>query len=171
MKPSLDDLKNRPRMPIFAVLDKIRSMYNVGSVFRTSDAVMLEKLYLCGYTACPPRKEITKTALGGEESVPWEHFDHAVDAVKHLKKQGVQIVALELTKNSIDYRKAEFKYPTALVIGHEVDGISDEVMKEVDLAIDIPMLGRANSLNVATAYGIAIFEILKKYKDIENPYR
>ena len=163
IKPSAEKVKKVKRNPIYALLDNVRSLYNVGAVFRTSDAVLLKKLFLCGITGCPPRKEISKTALGAEEIVPWEYSDDAVSTIKKLKKNGVQIVAVELAHGSVRYDKAKFKFPVCFVFGHEVEGISDEGMNEIDIAIDVPMLGRANSLNVATCYGIIVYEALKKF--------
>jgi len=165
IKPSVEDTKEAKRNPFVAVLDNVRSLYNVGAIFRTSDAVMLEKLYLCGITGQPPRKEISKTALGAEEIVPWEYSDSAVDTIKKLKKDGYTICAVELAHGSISYEKADFKFPLCLVFGHEVEGISDEVMELADMAIKVPMLGRANSLNVETCYGIVVYEVLKKLNE------
>ncbi len=165
IKPSVEEVKNAKRNPFVAVLDNVRSLYNVGAIFRTSDAVMLEKLYLCGITGYPPRKEISKTALGADEIVPWEYSDSAVDTIKKLKKDGYTICATELAHDSISYEKADFKFPLCLVFGHEVEGISDEVMDLVDMAITVPMLGRANSLNVETCYGIVVYEVLKKLNE------
>lgn len=161
-KPSVIKVKKKKRSPICVVLDNVRSLYNVGAVFRTSDAVLVKKLYLCGITGCPPRKEISKTALGAEEVVPFEHRDSVVGVIKELKKKGVQIVAVELAHKAEVYYKAEYKFPVCFVVGHEVNGVGDEVMKLVDKAVKIPMLGRANSLNVATAYGIIVYDALKK---------
>ena len=161
-KPSIDEIKKKDRIAVYALLDNVRSLHNVGSIFRTSDAVMLKKLYLCGITGSPPRKEISKTALGALDVVPWEYDDDAVDVIKRLKKEGVQIVAVELAHNSVPYDKADFKFPVCFVFGHEVEGISDEIMEHVDLCIDLPMLGRANSLNVSVCYGIIMYEVLKK---------
>jgi tRNA G18 (ribose-2'-O)-methylase SpoU len=163
-KRSIKETKEQPRMPIYVVLDNIRSLYNVGAIFRTSDGVMAEKIYLCGMTGMPPRREITKTSLGACETVPWEYREKAATIVKELKEQGVQIVTLELTDPPNHYAKTEFDYPVALVIGHEINGVSDEVMKLSDKSISIPMLGLANSLNVATAYGIAVYQVLNKYQ-------
>lgn len=165
IKPSVENVKNAERNPFVAVLDNVRSLYNVGAIFRTSDAVMLEKLYLCGITGQPPRKEISKTALGADEIVPWEYSDSAVDTIKKLKKDGYTICAVELAHESVQYDKADFKFPLCLVFGHEVAGISDEVMELVDMAVKVPMLGRANSLNVETCYGIVVYEVLKKLNE------
>jgi len=163
-KPSVDDVLQKKRTPVYIILDNIRSLYNVGAIFRTSDAVLIEKIFLCGITGEPPRKEISKTALGAEELVPYEHRDDAVEVVKELKNAGVHILAVELADEAVDYSKMKYDFPVALVFGHEVEGVSDEVMEEVDGAISLPMLGRANSLNVATCYGIVVYEILKQLK-------
>ncbi|MCK9186327.1 RNA methyltransferase [Candidatus Gracilibacteria bacterium] len=165
IKPSVEDTKTAKRNPFVAVLDNVRSLYNVGAIFRTSDAVMIEKLYLCGITGQPPRKEISKTALGAEEIVPWEYCESAVDAIKKLKKAGYTICAVEIAHESVQYDKATFKFPLCLVFGHEVEGISDEAMELVDMAVKVPMLGRANSLNVETCFGVVAYEVLKKLNE------
>lgn len=162
IKPSVGEVKKKKRTPIYALLDNVRSLYNVGAIFRTSDAVMLKKLYLCGITGCPPRNEISKTALGAEEIVPWEYKENAVKAIRELKKKGVKIVAVELAKGGVKYDEAKYKFPACFIFGHEVEGISDDVMDLVDMSVYVPMLGRANSLNVATCYGIIMYEAIKK---------
>lgn len=162
IKPSVAEVKKRKRMEIYALLDNVRSLHNVGAIFRTSDAILLKKLFLCGITGFPPKKEISKTALGAEEIVPFEYNESAVETIKKLKKKGVQIVAVELAEGSKRYDKIKYKFPICFVFGHEVEGVSDEVMELVDQAIEIPMLGRANSLNVATCYGIIVYEALKQ---------
>ena len=162
-KPSVSKVKRKKRNPIYIILDNVRSLYNVGAIFRTSDAVLVEKIYLCGITGCPPRKEISKTALGAEEVVPFEHRDSVVEVVKELKKEGVEIVAVEIAHKAEFYYEAKYKFPICFILGHEVNGIGDEVMKIVDKAVKIPMLGRANSLNVATAYGVIVYDALEKF--------
>ncbi|MBI2634179.1 RNA methyltransferase [Candidatus Peregrinibacteria bacterium] len=161
-KPSAAKVRKKKRNPIFALLDNVRSLYNVGSIFRTSDAVLLKKLYLCGITGCPPRREISKTALGAEELVPWEYNESAVEVLKKLKKEGVKIAVVELANNSVEYSKAAYGYPVCFVFGHEVNGVSDEVMAMADMAVELPMLGRANSLNVSVCYGIIMYDALNK---------
>lgn len=163
-KPSIADTKKKKRNPIYALLDNVRSMYNVGAIFRTSDGILLKKLFLTGITATPPRKEISKTALGAEEIVPWEYADDAVKLIGKLKKSGVQIVATELAKGAVDYSKMQYQFPVCFIFGHEVNGISDNVIKMVDHCVYVPMLGRANSLNVATCYGIIVYDALKKLR-------
>ncbi len=162
-KPSVAKVKKAKRNPIYVILDNVRSLYNVGAIFRTSDAVLVEKIYLCGITGCPPRKEISKTALGAEEVVPFEHRDSVVEVIKELKKKGVEIVAVEIAHKAKFYNEANYKFPVCFILGHEVNGIGDEVMKIVDRSIKIPMLGRANSLNVATAYGVIVYDALEKF--------
>jgi 23S rRNA (guanosine2251-2'-O)-methyltransferase len=161
-KLGYEEVKKKARNPIYAILDNVRSLYNVGAIFRTSDAVLLKKLYLCGITGYPPRNEISKTALGAEEVVPWEYRDDVCELIKELKAQGVKIVAVELAKGSKVYNKADYEFPVCFVFGHEIEGISDEVMGLVDMVIELPMLGRANSLNVSVCYGIIMYEVLKK---------
>lgn len=164
IKPSIHEVQKKKRTAIYALLDNVRSLHNVGAIFRTSDAILLQKLYLCGITGFPPKKEISKTALGAEEVVPFEYRESAVEAIKELKKKGVQIVAVELAHGSKQYNETKYKFPVCFVFGHEVEGVSDEVMELVDAAIEVPMLGRANSLNVATCYGIIVYEALKQLK-------
>ncbi len=159
--PSLESIRQRPRRPISVLLDHVRSLYNVGSIFRTSDAVGVEQLYLCGLTGYPPRAEIHKAALGAERSVPWVHCLDPVAVVHELKDRGYQIVVLEHTDHSQLYHQARYEFPLCLVVGHEITGVSDEVVALADLAIEIPMAGMKQSLNVAVAYGVAIYEIIK----------
>lgn len=164
-KPSIEEVRLKPRLPLYVVLDNIRSIYNVGAIFRTCDAVLAEKMFLCGITGHPPRKDIDKVALGAVEVVPWEYSPSVTETLLKLKENGVKICALELTKHSSHYREANYEFPMALILGNEVEGISEEAMRFVDFAIDIPMLGRANSLNVATAFGIAAYEISYRYQN------
>lgn len=159
--PSLDEVIQKPRRPVRVLLDNIRSLYNVGSIFRTSDAAGVEKIYLCGITGQPPRAEIHKAALGAEASVPWEYVEYPVQILKQLKSGGFKIVVLEHTDLRRQYHQVEFEFPLCLVIGHEITGVSDEVVELADVAIEIPMFGVKQSLNVSVAYGIAIYEIVK----------
>ena len=145
---------------IYILLNNIRSLHNVGSIFRTSDGAGIKKIFLCGQTGYPPRDEISKTAIGAEEIVPWQYYIDPIDCIKKLKKKGVQIIALEQTDKSIDYKKFKPKYPTCLIVGHEIDGVSDEILELCDDAIEIPMKGEKKSLNVSVAFGIAIYELM-----------
>jgi len=141
--------------PFYVVCPDIRSLYNVGAIFRTADALGVNKLLLCGYTACPPRKEIYKVALGAERAVPWEHHKQAWRVVDRLKGQGVQVVALEKTPHSVNLFDFEPQYPLALVIGNEVDGVPQSLLKRADATVHLPMRGIKESLNVAVAFGAA----------------
>lgn len=151
-----------------AVLHNIRSLHNVGSVFRTADGAGVGKLYLTGYTPSPVdelgrvRKEISKTALGAEHTVLWEKVQSIARVIQKLKKDGYTIVALEKTKESIDYRSFAPKLPLALVIGNEVRGISTQLLKKMDAVIDIPMRGKKESLNVSIAFGIAAYQLTSR---------
>ena len=147
---------------ICLIAHNIRSLWNVGSLFRTCDALGVTKLYLTGYTGCPPRKEITKTALGAEEFVQWEHYDEPMDVISDLKKEGWQIVCLELSDKSIVLSEFEPKYPICLILGNEVDGVRDDLLENCDSVVSIPMMGKKESLNVAVAAGIALYGLQEK---------
>lgn len=161
-RSTLDTIHQVKKLPVYVLLDSIRSNYNVGSIFRTSDGVMIEKLFLCGYTPYPPKKEILKTALGSTESVKWEYVKDAVDVIKNLKSQGIKICALELTSKSIQYYKIDSgTFPICLLVGNEITGVSQNLLDLCDFSIEIPQYGIKQSLNVAVAYGVAIFELRK----------
>lgn len=160
---SLDETRTIKRHPIYAVADNIRSIYNVGSIFRTSDAALIEKLYLTGYTPYPPRQEIEKVALGATEAVPWEYVKDPVEAVKKIKENGIKIVPLEITYNSRNYTEIEAgDFPLCLVLGNELTGVSNEIIKMADFSIEIPQYGFKHSINVSVAYGIAVMELVRK---------
>lgn len=142
-----------------AVLDNVRSLHNVGSIFRTADGAGAEKLYLCGMTGTPPRAEIRKAALGAEETVAWQYFATTQEALQHLRAEGYQLVALERSENSLDFRAAPYEFPLALIVGHEYEGIPQEILAECDMVVALPMHGRKQSLNVAVAFGVAAYEI------------
>ncbi len=158
-----EELKGRPRFPVSVVVENVRSLYNVGSIFRTSDGANVERLYLCGYTGRPPRREITKTALGSVETVPWEYVPDARDAVARLKSSGYRIVALEHTDSGLVYTQAKYVFPLCLVVGNEVEGISDGLIALCDEAVEIPMHGIKQSLNVSVAYGIMVYHLVEVY--------
>lgn len=150
---------------IYAICDNIRSLYNVGSIFRTSDGAGIDKIFLCGMTGCPDSEvqisRINKTALGAEKTIPWQYYKHPEYIIKKLKSQNIKIYALENTSNARLYNKAKYSFPCALIVGHEVHGIKPGILKFADEIIQIPMYGAKKSLNVATAYGIAIYEMIK----------
>jgi len=162
---SPENLGAGKRLPIYVLLDNIRSLYNVGSIFRTSDGAFIEKMFLTGFTPYPPRPEIEKTALGATSTIPWEYYKDPVEIITKLKEQNIKIVSLEHTNKSIpyyDYKPQD--YPLCLVIGNEIKGIKDEVIQLSDIAIEIPMYGVKQSLNVSVAYGIALFDLVRIVK-------
>ena len=152
------------RLPFCVVLNSIRSLHNVGSIFRTADGAGVEKVFLCGYTGYPPQSEIHKTALGAEEHVPWEYKEDILKVVHDLKSQGYQIVLLEQMQGSIPHDRFIPKAPVCLVIGNEVTGISDELISLSNATIEIDMAGIKNSLNVAVAFGIVAYQIRSSLK-------
>ncbi|MCI0449178.1 MAG: RNA methyltransferase [Chlorobi bacterium] len=159
---SLDEAKKIKRHPIYVLCDNIRSIYNIGSIFRTSDAALIEKLYLTGYTPCPPRPEIEKVALGSTNSVPWKYVKNPLEAVKKLKTEGVKIVPLEITQNSRSYTEiTKQDFPLCLILGNELTGVSNELIEQSDFSIEIPQYGFKHSINVSVAYGIAVFELVR----------
>ncbi|MHB1687728.1 MAG: RNA methyltransferase [Ignavibacteriaceae bacterium] len=161
-RSTLENLHQVKRLPVTVILNSIRSNYNVGSIFRTSDGAMIEKLYLCGYTPHPPKKEILKTALGSTESVNWEYVKDPKEVVLKLKEKGMKICALELTDKSKNYYEvSKFDFPLCLIVGNEITGVSQELIDLCDCSLEIPQYGIKQSLNVAIAYGIAVFEIRK----------
>lgn len=161
-RSTLDTLHQVEKLPVVVLLDNIRSTYNVGSVFRTSDGAQIDKLILTGYTPHPPNKEILKTALGSTNSVKWEFHKDALAVIHQLKNEGYKICALELTETpQMYYDVSTQQFPLCLIVGNEITGVSQKLLDECDFAIEIPQYGIKQSLNVAVAYGIAIFELRK----------
>ena len=148
------------------VLDNIRSIHNVGSIFRTSDALGVDKIYLCGCTPTPidrfgrARQDLAKVALGAEKDIAWEYFVDTKKILKKLKKDGFQIIAVEQDKKSVDFKKIKIKYPVAIVMGNEVDGIDKKTLALCDVIAEIPMVGKKESLNVSVSFGIAAYSLL-----------
>lgn len=166
-RPTIDELEKKRRLPVSVVLENIRSLYNVGSIFRTSDGVLAEKLYLCGYTGYPPRKEIEKTALGSIGSVPWEHHPDPIEIVNGLRERDYLIVSLEHTDSSVAYTEAAYRFPLCLILGNEVEGVSENLLSITDVAIEIPMYGIKQSLNVSVAYGVVMYHMVAQLKGIQ----
>jgi 23S rRNA (guanosine2251-2'-O)-methyltransferase len=163
-RSTLDSIQKVNKLPVYVILDSIRSSYNVGSIFRTSDGAMIEKLYLCGYTPYPPKKEVLKTALGSQDSVAWEYVKNAKDVILKLKNEGIKICALELTDSSVtNYTLQQSSFPLALIVGNEITGVSQELLDLCDFSIEIPQYGIKQSLNVAVAYGVAVFDLRRIY--------
>ncbi len=161
----LEKTKTVKRNPIYVLCDNIRSIYNVGSVFRTSDAALIEKLYLTGYTPYPPRPEIEKVALGATNAVPWEYIKDPSEAISNLRKNGVRIAALEIAENSRSYADiSKDDLPVCLILGNELTGVSNELIGMSDFSLEIPQYGFKHSMNVSVAYGIAVFEMVRVIK-------
>jgi 23S rRNA (guanosine2251-2'-O)-methyltransferase len=162
-RKSVEEFKQSDKMPIIVVLENIRSAYNVGSVFRTADAFLLEGIYICGYTAFPPHKEIKKTALGADETVNWKHFKNIAEAIKEVRAKGFKIYAVEQAENS--WKLGSFTTEdekVAVVFGNEVTGVEQSTIAVCDGVIEIPQLGMKHSLNVATAAGVVLWELVRK---------
>jgi tRNA G18 (ribose-2'-O)-methylase SpoU len=157
------------RLPVAVLLENVRSLYNVGAFFRTADAANIEKLYLCGITGRPPKRALTKTALGAEESVAWEHASGAVAVARALCGRGYELAAIETTTHAIDLFDWQPRFPVCVIFGHEVEGIGTELSALCDRHVRIPMLGRKHSLNVATAGGVVIYELLRKFRGLSAP--
>jgi len=164
-RDSLEEFKVKDKHPFVLVLDNIRSAHNVGSIFRTCDGLNIEHIYLCGITAKPPHKEIHKTAIGATESVSWSYHDSVYETVNNLKED-YSLIAIEQTTKSQSLDKFELpdshnKY--ALILGNEVDGVSEEVLSMVDLALEVPQFGTKHSLNVSVCTGIVVWECIRQY--------
>lgn len=161
---SVQDFKNRPKLPVTIVLDNVRSGLNIGSIFRTADAFALEKILLCGITAQPPHREILKTALGSTESVEWAYFADPLEAVRELKGRGVTVLAIEQTSEKTwlqDFNPEAGKH-YAFVLGNEVEGVDNQLLEICDGVVEIPQFGTKHSLNVAVAAGIVLWEAQRK---------
>ena len=161
-----EEFKKVEKLPLIVVLDNVRSLHNVGSVFRSSDAFRVESIYLCGITAVPPQPEIHKTALGAEETVEWKYFEHTQDAVHELKNDGVEVLAIEQVEGSIMLQNfiPESNKKYAIIFGNEVKGVQQEVVNICDNCIEIPQFGTKHSLNVSVTAGILIWEFASKMK-------
>lgn len=166
---SVDEFKKSKKNPLVVVLDNVRSMYNVGSVFRTADAFRIEAIYLCGITSCPPHPEIHKTALGAEDAVDWYYHKEALETVKMLQQQGYEVLAIEQVEGSTMLQDfvAETDKKYAVVFGNEVKGVNQEVVDCCDGCLEIPQFGTKHSLNVSTTAGIVMWEMMKKVKSEE----
>jgi 23S rRNA (guanosine2251-2'-O)-methyltransferase len=161
---SVSTFKKTTKTPIIVVLDNIRSLNNVGSVFRTSDAFLIEKIYLCGITATPPHREIHKTALGATESVNWEYKEDTLALVNELKAQGVLVAAIEQVENSVmlDEFSLDATKKIAIVLGNEVKGVQQEVVSAADYCIEIPQKGTKHSLNISVSCGVVLWDLFQK---------
>ena len=169
-RKSLAEFKQSAKLPFVVVLDDVRSLNNIGSVFRTSDAFLIESVYLCGITACPPNKEIHKTALGATESVNWQYFENTIDAVNQLKQKGYSIIAIEQAEGSVSLGEFTIEKDKryAFIFGHEVKGVKQEIVNCSDLCIEIPQFGTKHSLNISVSAGVVIWDVFVKYKKLDT---
>ncbi len=163
-RKSISDFKEAKKNPIIIILDNIRSLNNIGSVFRTSDAFLIEKIYLCGITATPPNKEINKTALGATDTVAWEYYENVLEVITNLKKDNVSVFAIEQVESAVFLQDFEVekdkKY--ALIFGNEVFGVNQSAIEICDGTIEIPQLGTKHSLNISVSAGIVIWDLFRK---------
>jgi len=166
-RASVEEFKTQQKLPIAVVLDNVRSMHNVGSIFRTCDGFAVEQVCLCGITGQPPHREIEKTALGATQAISWTYYAEALQAVEQLRKDGYKIIAIEQAENSImlNQFKASENEKYALIFGNEVNGVSDEVMKVIDACIEIPQFGTKHSFNIVVSAGIVLWDFFTKLID------
>ncbi|WP_432672827.1 RNA methyltransferase [Flavobacterium sp. SM2513] len=165
-RKSVEDFKTSEKTPLIVVMDDIRSLHNIGSVFRTADAFLIEKIYLCGITATPPHKEIQKTALGATDTVAWEHNKSVIDVIKQLQSENVTVLAIEQVEQAylLNEFVADASKTYALIFGNEVYGVSQEAVALCDGCIEIPQLGTKHSLNISVSAGIVIWDLFKQLK-------
>ena len=162
-RPTLQEVKFIPRLPISILLENIRSVYNVGSIFRSADGFGAEKIYITGYTPYPPREDLHKTALGAEDAVPWEYIENPIEAAKTIKKQNIPLVLIEQTNDSQSIYDMDFQFPICFIVGNEVSGVSEDLSKLADFQIELPMRGIKQSLNVSVAVGVVGYELCRYY--------
>lgn len=164
-RKTVEEFREAEKLPVIAVLENVRSAYNVGSLFRTADAFLLESIFITGYTAFPPHKEIRKTALGAEDTVRWKYFKTASDAITELRKLGYAIFAVEQVHDSNLLHQSDFSTmdKVAVIFGNEVAGVEQSTINQCDGAVEIPQLGMKHSLNIATAAGVVLWEIVRTH--------
>ncbi len=162
---SIDDFRTSAKTPFVLILDNIRSLNNIGSVFRTADAFLIEKIFLCGITASPPHKDIHKTALGATESVAWEYMENTLEVLQNLKENGYTTIAVEQARNAVALNQFQIKFggKYALVFGNEVKGVAQEVVTACDIVLEIPQFGTKHSLNIAVSAGIVVWDLWSKF--------
>ncbi len=163
-EPTEKDLKKIKRNPIYLVLDRIIDTYNTGSLFRLADAVAAEKMYLCGEMEYPPSSRIHKAAVGTQKWVPWEKKESTLSTIKELKKKGIQILVVEQSNRSISYKEFKPKFPVAIVVGNETEGVSKEILDEADVIIELPMFGINKSFNVWGSAAVIVYKVLEFIK-------
>ena len=166
-RKTVDEFKQSGKLPLVAVLDNVRSLHNIGSIFRTADAFLIEAIYLCGISATPPHKEIHKSALGAEESVDWKYFETAIQAIEYLQTNDYKVWGVEQTQNSISLERFAIEHGQryALVFGNEVRGVEQTAIDRCQGCIEIPQFGTKHSFNVSVSAGIVLWECYRKYAE------
>ena len=167
-RPTINEVKFIPRLPISILVENIRSVHNVGSIFRSADGFGAEKIYLSGYTAHPPREDLHKTALGAEDAVPWEYFKNPLDVAAVIKKQGIPLILIEQTKQSKSMYEIDWEFPVCFIVGNEVSGVSEELSAMTDIHAELPMRGVKQSLNVSVAAGVVGYEFSRYYSQYKK---
>ena len=162
-RPTIVEVEFIPRVPIYILVENVRSVHNVGSIFRSADGFGAEKIYLTGYTAHPPREDLHKTALGAEDAVTWEYYENPLDAAEVIKKQGIPLILIEQTKQSKSMYEIEWKFPLCFIVGNEVSGVSEELSNMANIHVELPMRGVKQSLNVSVAAGVVGYEFARYY--------
>lgn len=165
--PTPEEFRKLKKNPIYIVLDNVLDTYNIGAIFRLAEAVAAEKVIICGESETPPHTRIKKASINTTEWVNWEYQESAISAIKNLREEvgGIQIVSVELDSRSVPYDSVDYKFPIALVVGHETTGVSEEVLKESDMIVELPMFGVNISLNVMVSLGIVLYEVIENLKD------
>ena len=163
-RPTKNEINFINKYPIYIMLEDIRSVHNVGSIFRAGDGFGVSKIFLTGYTPCPPRKDLTKTALGADEAVPWTHYKNPQDTIDYLEEKRISPIVIEQTIHSVSLYDIEFEYPVCFIFGNEVTGVSERIAKRVKMHAEISMKGIKQSLNVAVSAGIVGYEALRRYR-------
>lgn len=167
-RPTMDELKFISKIPIYILVENVRSVHNVGSIFRSADGFGAEKVILTGYTPKPPRKDLHKVALGAEESVDWEYFQDPIEAAENIKGRDITLIGLEQTINSPSIYELNWKFPLCFIVGNEVSGVSEELLSLCDIHAEIPMHGIKQSLNVSVATGVIGYELTRVYEKCSN---
>ena len=161
-RPTISENKLIPKIPIFFLIENIRSVHNVGSIFRTADGIGCGKIFLSGYTAFPPRSDLSKVALGSENSVDWEQYDNPTDAANKIKETGIKLVSLEQTKSSISIYDFKWEFPVCIILGNEVKGVKQKVVDASDIVLEIPQVGTKHSFNISVSVGIVLWDLYSK---------
>ena len=162
-RPTIGEVEFIPRIPISILVENVRSVYNVGSIFRSADGFGADKIYLTGYTAHPPREDLHKTALGAEDVVRWEYYENPLDAAEEIKKQGIPLILIEQTKQSKSMYEIDWEFPLCFIVGNEVNGVSEELSNMANIHVERPMRGVKQSLNVSVAAGVVGYEFSRFY--------